>query len=465
MAGINDSSNRYTPNTIIVDSAGTTPFTTITQGLAAAVVLGQPTTVYVRPGTYNENLTLVDTINIEGNDPHDVIVDGFHTVPATGACTIANIKLTQSTPATNLFIEGGANTFALDVVNCIFNIDSGAAFYLPLCTGSVVVRNCLDISAQNSICDSTGGFAFYVYDSSIGSSTVASVIGGFTRFYNSRILAPTGLAGTSQTTILNSTMVGTVTLADTATVELYNSYMDGGAAEVLDIGATASAKLMNVAIKSSDAGGVVVGAGSCEFGEVTFEDQTGVTVTTKDYTTRVETGTLQLDRANTGAGLINAGLVTPTAMTDGTLLIGTTGAIPSVAGLTAGYGIDVTGAAGSITVAANGAGGGMPWIEVAADGALLVNNGQINTKVAALSVSLPATSAVGDVIILVGSGAGGWTVTQGAGQQIVYGNVSSTLGAGGSVASTNANDCLSMVCKVADTIWTIYASVGVLNVV
>ena len=37
---INDSTNKYTPNSIVVDAAGTTPFTTVAQGIAAAVALG-----------------------------------------------------------------------------------------------------------------------------------------------------------------------------------------------------------------------------------------------------------------------------------------------------------------------------------------------------------------------------------------------------------------------------------------
>lgn len=70
--------------------------------------------------------------------------------------------------------------------------------------------------------------------------------------------------------------------------------------------------------------------------------------------------------------------------------------------------------------------------------------------------TLPSTSAVGDRISVIGAGAGGWSITQASGQQIQVSPSATTLGGGGSLASTNQYDSLNLICIVANTIWTTF---------
>jgi hypothetical protein len=86
---------------------------------------------------------------------------------------------------------------------------------------------------------------------------------------------------------------------------------------------------------------------------------------------------------------------------------------------------------------------------------MAVNNGYFANNVGLVTLTLPATSVVGDVIKVNGQGSGGWLIAQGAGQQIHIGSSASSLGAGGSVASTNQYDSLTLVCQVASTIWNL----------
>lgn len=167
-------------------------------------------------------------------------------------------------------------------------------------------------------------------------------------------------------------------------------------------------------------------------------------------------------------------------ITDGQLSLqgsaGTDGQIPVTntatgkpvwANITAGSGISVTNGAGTISIAATGA-AGIAWSTINADGSLAVNTGRINIKAGALlTATLPATAAVGTVIILQGSAAGntGWKIAQNAGQNIQFGNTSTTVGVGGSLASTNNNDSVSLVCTVADTTWNVFGSVGNITIV
>ncbi len=87
---------------------------------------------------------------------------------------------------------------------------------------------------------------------------------------------------------------------------------------------------------------------------------------------------------------------------------------------------------------------------------MTVNTGYTSDAGASLiTFTLPSTSAIGDFVEINGKGAGGWIIAQAAGQQIHVGNLASTLGAVGSVASTNQFDCVRLRCLTANTIWTV----------
>lgn len=140
-------------------------------------------------------------------------------------------------------------------------------------------------------------------------------------------------------------------------------------------------------------------------------------------------------------------------MTNGQLIIGSTGGTPTAANLTAGANISITNGAGSITITATGL-AGFSWTTVTGTSqAMLSNNGYIANNAGLVTLTLPATSAVGDEIDIIGKGAGGWLVQAGGGQTIVLG--SSTTSSGGSVASTQRKDSFYMICTVANTEWTI----------
>lgn len=86
---------------------------------------------------------------------------------------------------------------------------------------------------------------------------------------------------------------------------------------------------------------------------------------------------------------------------------------------------------------------------------LSVNQGYIaNHASTQINFSLPSSSAVGDIIRIVGKGNGIFKISQGAGQQIFVGSASTTVGSTGSIAGTHAKDALALVCFTANTEWT-----------
>lgn len=164
-----------------------------------------------------------------------------------------------------------------------------------------------------------------------------------------------------------------------------------------------------------------------------------------------------------GAGTA-AALAWTGALTNGQVVIGSTGVAPVAATLQAGSGTIITNGAGSITIASTSSHDN--WSFISASQALVANNayGCISPG-GALSLSLPATSAQGTMITVLLDGATSFTITQGAGQQIRFGNQTTTLGAGGSLASTAQGDCVTLVCRTANTLWAVVSAVGNLTVI
>lgn len=177
-------------------------------------------------------------------------------------------------------------------------------------------------------------------------------------------------------------------------------------------------------------------------------------------------------------------------LTDGQIIIGDTANSPVATTLSNGNNITFTNAAGSITanvtgttqyavqvgdatasldslalgdsgevLTSNGAGSNpswqatavlFTWSAVTVNRSLVVNEGIIANKAGLLTMTLPATAAIGDVIRITGiNTAVGWRIAQNANQQIHMGLFSTTAGAGGYIEATQIRDSVELVCVVA----------------
>lgn len=147
-----------------------------------------------------------------------------------------------------------------------------------------------------------------------------------------------------------------------------------------------------------------------------------------------------------------------------TLTGNTGGPVPPTAGninvIGAGM-VSVAGNPGTSTLTITVAGGGISWSVITADQTAAVNNGYFCNKAGTLHLALPATSAVGDTIIVTNENTNlGVQWTQAAGQQILFATSSTTLGAAGTLTSSAIGDSITLVCKVANTIWRADSLVG-----
>lgn len=171
-----------------------------------------------------------------------------------------------------------------------------------------------------------------------------------------------------------------------------------------------------------------------------------------------------LASANSGMLVTNgSGVPSISALSAGQVFIGTTGAAPTAATLTQGNGITITSASGSITIASTGT---VAWTDVTGTSqTMAVNAGYIADNASLVTLTLPTTAAQGTVIEVAGNGAGGWTIAQNANQNIKIGSSTTTTGVGGSLASTNQYDGVTLLCTVANTTWVVRSMIGNLTVV
>lgn len=111
------------------------------------------------------------------------------------------------------------------------------------------------------------------------------------------------------------------------------------------------------------------------------------------------------------------------------------------------------------------AGSGLAWNEITASTqAMAPNNGYVANNPSRVALTLPPTAAFGDVVRVSGKGAGGWLITQNAGQTIHFGSTATTTGAGGSVASNLIFDAVELLCITANSDFSVLSAQGNLTV-
>lgn len=155
----------------------------------------------------------------------------------------------------------------------------------------------------------------------------------------------------------------------------------------------------------------------------------------------------------------NSALNIPALSSNGQLWIGSGSGNPTAATLTAGTGISVTNGSNTITLAATGA---TTWVDQTGTSVTMsVNTNYIADNASLVTLTIPATAALGDTFRIVGKGAGGWLVQANTGQTIHMGTAASS--SAGSMASSNQYDCITFSCVTANTTFVCYGAQGFLT--
>ena len=286
----------------IVDSTATEgTHTTITAALAAAV---SGDTIFIRPGTYTENITLKGGVSIIGwtgdRDIPTVTINGTCSYAAASSIVtnISNVRL-QTNAAAAISLSGTSNS-TIYVNNCFINC-TGSATAISLTTSgaSAAIRlmNCTgNISSATAalFTSSSAGSLIFTYCAfrNQGNSTVANTVssGSFSASY-CQFSAPITTSSTATLVAVlcdfNCLPINTTALTLNGT----NSTITGGTAAggtASSISVGGSLTLTDCAVNSSNTN-AITGAGSITYSGLYFSS-TSNTINTTTQNLRVTNG-------------------------------------------------------------------------------------------------------------------------------------------------------------------------------
>jgi hypothetical protein len=134
-----------------------------------------------------------------------------------------------------------------------------------------------------------------------------------------------------------------------------------------------------------------------------------------------------------------------------------------------GADINITGNPGTNTLTVDFTGlSAIAWqVDPGAGPTALVDGiGHFANNAGTISYTLPALAQVGTVFAVAAMNNNtSWIINQGAGQSIIFGNLITTVGVGGSIASSSVGDVIVFVCNVVNTGFFAIQSIGNLTVV
>lgn len=131
----------------------------------------------------------------------------------------------------------------------------------------------------------------------------------------------------------------------------------------------------------------------------------------------------------------------------------------------AGTNISLSRAATGLTINSSGI-ASFAWNDITGTSqTMAANQGYLSDNASLVTLTLPTTIAQLSIIEVAGNGAGGWQIAQNASQVINFNSASTTVGVGGSIASTNRYNSCKLLCTVANTTFTLMAPSGTLTVV
>lgn len=265
-------------------------------------------------------------------------------------------------------------------------------------------------------------------------------------------------SGTATTTSLTSTARSL--LDDTSTGAMLTTL--GAAASGANTDLT-SVYLNNTGLKIKDTNashGLIVAPGS----DLTSDRTLTVTTGDADRTLTINSSTTLGGGSHSGTNTGDQNLFSTIAVSGQSDVVADS--TSDTLTLVAGTNITITTNAGSDSITINSTGGGgMSTSEVTGTSATMsVNTAYVANNAGLVTLTLPASAALGDVIEVTGKGAGGWRIAQNASQVIHFSDLDTTTGTGGRIDSSNRYDSLTFRCVTANTDFVVTSAIGNMEV-
>lgn len=280
----------YPISEYVVDWRGTTEYTTIQSALDAAEAAGYNAGVYVRPGTYTEDLILYDGMDVIGAvgiaDTGTFKIVGTHTPPTSGAVCIRNAYLESTT---DVFNSAAAGTSSIILVDCAIAVTNGYTFNLPNWTGSFGAFDIGEVASTNDgWINNTAGATVFMTDVTIGAgSTNTMNVSGTTTMFNVNAQCPINFQSTGTANIRGCWITNGITTSDTAGVDISNTTIASGSTTAITHNSTTTMTTSDLTIDTSNAT-AIDGTGTIQLGSVTFLDSYGVAGTVTQQLDAVE---------------------------------------------------------------------------------------------------------------------------------------------------------------------------------
>jgi len=299
-------------------------------------------------------------------------------------------------------------------------------------------------------------------DTSAGSAYVCS----------SQTSSPTGTASTWVFLGAAAGDLNTLTTADLTIVIPSSGNIDlvgSGSITTTGSGDTATVTLTGLTNHN-----VLVGAGTSTITKVSPSATSGIPLVSAGSSADPHYSTAVVAGGGTGATTLTAhgvlvgegtsAIAATSVGTNGQVLLGATGADPAFGTLTSSTGVTFTTGTNSLAIDVKAGGFAVTPVSgtsqaLSSQTTYIANNASLTT------FTLPTTSAVGDVINVIGSqlNVGGWKITYTTGQVIWGPGGSSTPTSGNAATGAAAAQTCSLVCTVANTTWVIFANSGTIT--
>ena len=298
------STNNYgTAKFIVSSSAANGTHTTIASALAIA---SSGDTIFIRPGTYTENLTLKAGVNLTAfgsdssqNGTGKVIIQGTCTLSEAGTVTISGVQL-QTNSAAALAVTGSAASI-VNLENCYLNFtnSTGITYSSSSSSSAINIKNCSGNLGTTGIgiftASSAGRMSLrYVNFSNSGNSTTASTTSSTTIEIFYSIFGSVFSTSSTGNIIFENTYVDAsgintacLTSAGTGIQTIYSGYFASGSASCLSIGSGTTCNIAGAIFSSSNTN-ALTGAGTVNYRNLSF---TG-TSKTINVTTQTIAGTI-----------------------------------------------------------------------------------------------------------------------------------------------------------------------------
>ncbi len=300
------STNNYGPAKFIVSaSAANGTHITIASALADAT---SGDTIFIRNGTYTENITLVAGVNLSAFTSDqltpNVVILGTTTCTFVGTVTCTGIQFKTNSAA--CITSSGSNAAILNLYACYVNANNSTGITT---TNANFVINCFGCFLQSAstfaIWALTNGALALNYSTTSSADTTASTVASTLNMFNCSIATSISTSSTGGLSAFNTTFnTGNaqtfITMAGTGTALVVNSTIQSLSSSAISVGAGTALTISNTVINSSNTN-AITGAGTINFSNISFVGSSSKINTTTQVVQK--SAAISMDSTSTTTGL------------------------------------------------------------------------------------------------------------------------------------------------------------------